>query len=161
MKAIFLDIDGVLCTPLSFRINRLLRLPMERQRFDPLSLFWLDWLVRRTTAVLILSSSWRDGLMADDPFSRAIMSNLFTRLEQNGTPLSDVTPMVPGGDKGMEIATWLDCHPCEQYVIFDDNDCFSSCPEVRKHWVHIPDSGGLRHRVADAAWRVLVPSRRT
>ena len=33
LKVIFLDIDGVLCTPLSFRLNRLLRLPAERQRF--------------------------------------------------------------------------------------------------------------------------------
>lgn len=158
MKAIFLDIDGVLCTPLSFQVNRLLRLPMERQRFDPLALFWLGWLLRRTGAELVLSSSWRDGLMADDPFSRAIMSNLFTRLEQNGTPLSDVTPLVPGGDKSMEIAAWLGCHPCERYVILDDNDCFSLCPAVREHWVHIPNSGGLRHGETYAAWRVLVPS---
>ena len=31
MKVIFLDVDGVLCTPLSFRLNRLRRLPAEQR----------------------------------------------------------------------------------------------------------------------------------
>lgn len=159
MKVIFLDIDGVLCTPLSFRLNRLLRLPMERQRFDPQALFWLGRLTARTGAEVVLSSSWRDGLTMNDPFSRAIMDDLFVRLERNGTPLSDVTPLVPSGDKGMEIAAWLNCHPCEQYVVLDDNDCFSLRPEVRAHWVPIPDSRGLRRREAGAALRVLEPRR--
>lgn len=157
MKAIFLDIDGVLCTPLSFWINRLLRQPIERQRFDPLALFWLRRLTRRTKAVVVLSSSWRDGLTADDPFSRAAMGNLFARLDRNGTPISDATPLALGGDKGMEIAAWLHCHPCEQYVILDDNDCFSMQPAVRTHWVPIPDSRGLRHREAVAALHLLMP----
>ncbi len=38
---IFLDIDGVICTDLSTRLSALLRLPLERQIFDPLTLFWL------------------------------------------------------------------------------------------------------------------------
>lgn len=54
---IFLDIDGVVCTTLSTRLSELLRLPLERQIFDPLALFWLRWLVRRSGAKIILCSS--------------------------------------------------------------------------------------------------------
>ena len=35
MGIIFLDADGVLCTPLSFALSRLLRRPLDRQCFDP------------------------------------------------------------------------------------------------------------------------------
>lgn len=154
MKAIFLDIDGVLCTPLSFRLNRLLRLPEDRQRFDPVALGWLRRLVRQSGAEVILSSSWRDALTTDDPLCRAIITNLFARLAANGTPLSDVTPFAPDG-KGEEIARWLRCNPCQSYVVLDDNDCFATRPEVRAHWVPIPDSRGLRRREAGAALRLL------
>lgn len=49
-NVIFLDIDGVVCTTLSTRLSYLLRLPLERQIFDPLALFWLRWLVRHSGA---------------------------------------------------------------------------------------------------------------
>lgn len=152
---IFLDIDGVLCTPLSLRLNRLLRLPIDRQRFDPLALFWLRRLVRRSGAEIILSSSWRDGLTTDDPFCRSIIENLYARLAANGTPIAGAAPLLPTGDKGGEIALWLRHNPCRQYVILDDHDCFASCPEVRTHWVPVPDSRGLRRREAGAALRFL------
>ena len=155
MKVIFLDIDGVLCTPLSFRLNRLLRLPAERQRFDPVSLYWLRRVVRATGAEVVLSSSWRDGLlMMDDPFFRAAMRNLFRRLQRNGTPLTEVTPMLLRGGKGADIAAWLGCNPCE-YVVLDDNDCFSEHPEVAARWIPIPDSKGLRRKEALAAIKRL------
>ena len=93
MKYLFLDVDGVICTPLSYSLNRILRLPMERQRFDPIALFWLRRLVKRTGARLVLSSSWRDGLYVDDDWCRAITKNLFDRLAQNRTPLIDATPL--------------------------------------------------------------------
>lgn len=161
MKVIFLDIDGVLCTPLSFRLNQLLRLPIDRQRFDPLALFYLRRLVRRSGARIVLSSSWRDGLTTDDPFCRAIMDNLFAQLEANGTPISDATPLLSTGDKGGEIALWLERNsPCRQYVILDDHDCFASRPEVRTHWVPIPDSNGLRRRECRAAMRLLAVPRK-
>lgn len=151
MKVVFLDIDGVLCTPLSYRLNRLLRRPAGRQRFDPVSMYWLRRLVRETGAEIVLSSSWRDGfLMMDDPFCRRFIGNLFRRLRENGTPLVEVTPMLPREGKGAEIAAWLGCNPCD-YVILDDCDCFAGFPEVRAHWIEIPGSRGLRRREALAA----------
>ena len=125
MKAVFLDIDGVICTNLSWRLTTLLRRPLERMLFDPLALYWLRRLVRRTGAVVVLSSSWRDAIGAEDPLARAFLGNLYDCLTRNGTPISDAAPQLPSGDKGEEIETWLKDHPCERYVILDDHDCFS------------------------------------
>ena len=45
---LFLDVDGVLCTPLSVRLDQVFRRPMDRQFFDPVALFWLRRLDRKS-----------------------------------------------------------------------------------------------------------------
>ena len=152
---IFLDVDGVLCTPLSFYLNRLLRLPMERQRFDPVALWWLRRLVKRTGAMLVLSSSWRDGLYYDDPWCRAILENLYDRLSRNGTPLADATPFLEGCEKGAEIMAWLAEHPHGRYIALDDRNCFEQSPQVAARWVPVPDSKGLRYPAYQKALKAL------
>ncbi len=152
---IFLDIDGVICTTLSTRLSVLFRLPLERQLFDPLALFWLRWLVRHTGAKIVLCSSWRDALVVDDPLCKAFIGNLYNRLARNGTPIADAAPQLPNGDKGEDILAWLAEHPCRQYVVLDDHDCFTLGPQVREHWVPIPTDRGLRRREAKAALRLL------
>ena len=153
---IFLDIDGVICTVLSTRLSGLLRLPLERQIFDPVALFWLRWLVRRSGAEIILCSSWRDALTVDDPLCRAFIGNLYDSLAQNGTPIAGAAPRLPSGDKGEEILAWLAGHPCKQYVVLDDHDCFALGPQVREHWIPIPENRGLRRREAKAALGLLL-----
>ena len=156
---IFLDIDGVLCTPLSFRLNSLLRLPVERQRFDPIALFWLRRLVKRTGAQLVLSSSWRNGLYVDDDWCRAITQNLYDRLARNKTPLMDATPIHDRGDKSTEITAWLEQHPHTRYIILDDNDyCFEREPSVQKNWIPVPSDKGLRYPVYKISLRRLLLS---
>jgi len=148
---IFLDIDGVICTDLSTRLSALLRLPLERQVFDPLALFWLRRLVRRTGAEIFLCSSWRDALEVDEPLCRAFIANLYDRLARNGTPIAGAVPQLPSGDKGEEIQAWLAEHPVGGYVILDDHDCFALGPEARAHWVPIPEGRGLRRLEAKKA----------
>lgn len=152
---IFLDIDGVVCTTLSTRLSDLFRLPPERQVFDPLALFWLRWLVRRSGAELVLCSSWRDALEVDDPLCRAFIGNLYGCLARNGTPIAGAAPRLPSGDKGEEILAWLGEHPGEGYVVLDDHDCFALGPEVRTRWVPVPENRGLRGREARVALRLL------
>lgn len=151
---IFLDIDGVICTTLSTRLSALLRLPLERQIFDPAALFWLRWLVRWSGAEIVLCSSWRDALTVDDPLSRAFIGNLYDRLSRNGTPIADAAPRLPSGDKGEEILAWLAEHPGRRYVVLDDHDCFALGPRVRERWIRIP--GALRRREAKAALSLLL-----
>ena len=155
MPVIFLDIDGVICTELSVRLSDLLRLPLERQVFDPVALFWLRWLVRRSGAQIVLCSSWRDALEVDDPLCRAFIGNLYDCLARNRTPIADAAPRLSHGDKGEDILAWLRAHPCHRYTILDDHDCFSLGPQVRKNWVPIPEGRGLRRREARVALAVL------
>lgn len=152
MTALFLDVDGVICTTLSVRLSALLRLPLERQIFDPLALFWLRWLVRRIGAEIVLCSSWRDALEVDDPLSRAFIGNLYDRLARNGTPIADAAPRLPSGNKGEEILAWLAEYPGRRYVILDDHDRF--VPEVRARWIPIPENRGLRRKQAKAALKL-------
>lgn len=155
MKVIFLDVDGVLCTPRSVTLSRWLRLSMDRQIFDPVALFWLRRLVRRTGAAVVLSSSWREELYLDEPCCRAAVANLYRRLEQNDTPITDVTPLLEEGGKGAEIAAWLEQHPCRAFTVLDDRDCFAAAPAVRDRWVPVPPERGLGYRQALAARRML------
>lgn len=153
---IFLDIDGVICTTLSTRLSGLLRLPLERQIFDPVALFWLQWLVRRSGAEIVLCSSWRDALAVDEPLCRAFIGNLYDGLARNGTPIVDAAPRLPSGDKGEEILAWLAEHPRRRYVVLDDHDCFALGPQVREYWIPIPADRGLRRREARAALNLLM-----
>lgn len=155
MKVIFLDVDGVLCTPLSVALSNLLRLPMDRQLFDPAALFWLRRLVKTTGAAVVLSSSWREELYRDEPICRAVIDNLYRALARNHTPITDVTPLLEQGGKGAEIAAWLECHPCRGYAVLDDRDCFGSAPAVGEHWIQVPPERGLRYREYLAARQLL------
>ena len=155
MKVIFLDVDGVLCTPLSVALSNLLRLPMDRQLFDPAALFWLRRLVKTTGAAVVLSSSWREELYRDEPVCRAVIDNLYRTLARNHTPITDVTPLLEQGGKGAKIAAWLECHPCRGYAVLDDRDCLGSAPAVGEHWIQVPPERGLRYREYVAARQLL------
>lgn len=154
MTVLFLDIDGVVCTTLSTRLSALLRRPLERQIFDPLALYWLRRVARRTGAEIILCSSWRDALEVDDPLCRAFIANLYDSLARNGTPIVDAAPRLPSGNKGEEILAWLAERPGARYAILDDHDRF--VPEVRPRWVPVPENRGLRRKQARAAMKLLL-----
>ena len=147
MKAIFLDIDGVIATPTSVRNNYLQGRTPEEQRYDSLSLMYLGRLVERTGAVVVLSSTWREDMDTADPLLHAIVENLFAQLDEVGAPIADVTPRILGGDRSAEVGAWLDEHPCEAWVIIDDLARFEDRPEVcGSHLVLIDDSEGIRQQ---------------
>ena len=146
MKAIFLDIDGVIATPTSVRNNYLQGREPENYRYDSMSLMYVGRLVKLTGAIVVLSSTWREDLDTNDPYLRAIMENLCDQLAEVGAPVGDVTPRVLGGDRSAEIGAWLDEHPCDAWAILDDLARFEQRPEVcGRHLVLIEDSEGIRH----------------
>lgn len=147
MKAIFLDIDGVIATPTSVRLNYLLGRGPERQWYDPVSLAYLGRLVTETGAVVVLSSTWRRDLGGGSPLTEAIMGNLYDQLAAAGAPVLDITPVCPGTDRSGEIGAWLDEHPCSSYVIIDDLARLEDRPDVTDgHLVRIEESDGIRHQ---------------
>ena len=147
MKAIFLDIDGVIATPTSVQLNYLLNRGPERQWYDGVALSYLGRLVSRTGAKVILSSNWRMGYTDGSSFEQEIMRNLFEQLEAVGAPVVDCTPQLFDGDRSCEVGAWLDGHPCEGWVIFDDLACFDMRPDVAQgHLVLIEESDGIRYQ---------------
>lgn len=147
MKAIFLDIDGVIATPTSVRLNYLLGRNPTNQWYDLVALTYLGRLVRETGAVVVLTSTWREDLAHPNPLSTAIMDNLFAQLQDAGAPVADVTPKLVGADRSAEIGAWLDQHPCSSYVILDDLARFDDRPEVCDgHLVLIQESDGIRYQ---------------
>lgn len=143
---VFLDVDGVLCTPLSVRLDRLLRRPMDRQLFDPIALFWLERLVRRTGAQVILSSSWRYSLEDGDALAHRILQNLCRCLAAHGAPVAGIAPIL-GVSKGEEIAAWTSQHPGVLCVILDDRaDEFTAVPSLQPCLVLVDSRRGFRRR---------------
>ena len=62
MKAIFVDVDGVICTERSLNIALEKDQEIYNMEFDARTLKYLKKLQDRTGAELVLSSSWRDGI---------------------------------------------------------------------------------------------------
>ena len=156
MKAIFLDIDGVIATRDSMTASFERNLDPHEMVYDRRSLKYLGAIVAQTGAIVVLSSSWRADLNSGSAFIEAIVDNLLNQLAAAGAPVSDATPMIGGTDRSYEIGAWLDEHPCEAYVIFDDLARFADRPEVVEgHLVLIADSEGIRHHHFQQALQIL------
>jgi hypothetical protein len=110
-KVIFLDIDGVM--------NNLGTKPPGRRGLeswlDPVHVVLLNDVVRRTGAVVVVSSSWRLAMPLDA--LRAAFTAAGCEAE-----LLDVTPDLDGARRGREIAAWLHAQPepPARYAILDD-----------------------------------------
>jgi hypothetical protein len=105
MKAIFLDIDGVLNCKTT---------PNPRKfpfMVDPILLKQLKRLIGLTGAEVVLSSNWRF-----DP------AGLFSA-NYYGIPFSDTPPDQPGRPRSEEIRDWLHAHSnVERFIVIDDED---------------------------------------
>src|SRR5699024_3515159 len=107
----------------------------DRQLFDPIALFWLERLVRRTGAQVILSSSWRYSLEDGDPLAHRILQNLCCCLAAHGAPVAGIAPIL-GVSKGEEIAAWTSRHPGVPFVILDDRASeFAAVPSLQPRLV--------------------------
>lgn len=106
-KIIFLDIDGVLNV-----------IPQGRDRFG--AIFHkefvenLQWIIDNTQAKIVISSTWRmSGLEG--------MKEMWHTRNLPGEVIG-ITPKIFNEIRGVEIDAYLQEHPCENYVIIDDNE---------------------------------------
>ena len=107
MKAIFLDVDGVLNNFSLIRQNGF-------DYIDPSMVGLVGQVVRRTEAEIVLSSTWR--IMPED---RAMVVDA---LRSHGLSLHGSTPSIYG-PRSNEIAEWLrENGSVERYAILDDED---------------------------------------
>ena len=116
-KIVFLDIDGVLNTE---HYQGLLQYQGKSWQdeygafFDPNAVKQLKRIIDATGADIVVESSWKYlGLDA--------MKELWEVRNLPGT-IIDITPSLLGGNKGVEIASWLSKYAKQdiRYVIIDD-----------------------------------------
>ena len=149
MKVIFLDVDGVLNSEHCFkkehkRYERTHEIRVDKD-LDKRFIKNLKWLVNKTGAKIVLSSSWR-GLVKKDK-----NHYLHKYLEEQGLKIYDYTPNV-GLERGIDIQEWLNHHlDVTNIVILDDESdmChlkeylvktkFRSCFKTKKEkYIYLP-----------------------
>jgi len=145
MKAIFLDIDGVMnCsdTPCA---------ESEIWLVDPILVGRLNRLCSNVKDVIVvLSSSWKYA-------HRKKMIDINVLLEAqgyNGPKITEITPEIEDVERGFEIEAWLKGHPeVDGFVILDDNDDMNP---LMDHWIETGYyDGGLKDEHVDEAIRRL------
>ena len=151
MKVIFLDIDGVLNTE-SYREN-----PNVDYFENPISethMPLLEYLVKKTDAKIVLSSTWREywdaSEIQSDRFGDYI-NNLFRKYNLD---IYDKTPELRNRDE--EITEWKKRYQSEieSFVIVDDFDFEWSEPNIN-HIVKTIDDIGLDEEAVERAMQIL------
>ena len=135
MKYLFLDIDGVLNHE-EWYLNRCHNKKYDdwwETCFDPLCVERVNRILKETGASLVVSSSWK------------VDKHLSEMFERVGLPTSfDITPNIVEEDekgniswpmRGEEIDEFLKDHPCDNYVIVDDDTDFTD-DQKENHFVH-------------------------
>ena len=133
MKVIFLDIDGVLNTSIYsqhyFAIAKLRGLSHEQAKvlakkeirdefgilFDPFAVNCLRWIIDRTKAKIVISSTWR--------YSGLNQMQLMWEMRNLPGEVIDITPNyseIAGTCRGDEIADYCKENSIDSYIILDD-----------------------------------------
>lgn len=134
-RIIFLDIDGVMTSLKS------------RYCFSVNCFNALAKILTNTGADIVISSSWRHENVEKTVKS---LTNSSKRII-NGNPfpfpekIIGVTPRI--GHRGTEIACYLNSHPCDKYVILDDDTDMLDCQ--KESFFKINPDNGLTEEDAD------------
>ncbi|MFW0796479.1 HAD domain-containing protein [Gordonia sp. CPCC 205515] len=130
MKALFLDIDGVVNSRRSsVRHGHLVGI-------DPTLAGRVRRVIAETGCAVVLSSTWRLWEENVAEVRAGVTSELY-----------GMTPSIPGSRRGTEVASWLADHPeVTRYAIVDDNADFArDQPLFQTSW-----EIGITDEVADA-----------
>lgn len=137
MKVLFLDIDGVLCTHMSWFLHGHVWFESEgvSGKLDEFGVKFVEQLIKHDVKI-VLSSTWRKGVSVEE------------WNEKFSFKIIDKTVSLWGGTvRGDEIKEWLDRHPdVEKYVIVDDDS--DMLPEQMDNFVQTKYGSGLTFDVA-------------
>lgn len=122
MKIIFLDMDGVLCTP---RASIASDDTGIMSYLDPIACLLLKKLIKKTGAKLVISSTWRKfhDLNGFQAILSANCPSLGTHIIYNE---DDWRTDNDGPQRGDEISRWIEKrstsdNPVEKFIILDDD----------------------------------------
>ena len=152
MKIVFLDIDGVLCSP-----RAALALGDEGivRRLDPVAVAMVNDICDKTGAKIVISSTWRIETDRMDIVLQAagVDSKHFFFKDHDLGNFGFYTPR-NGKNRGEEIAAWIDRHPeVTHYVILDDDSDFSD--EQKKYHVKTDYINGMLYEHWQNALEIL------
>lgn len=127
MKIIFLDIDGVLNTSLTFKRiqqeydkNKIYHIEIDKFRLE-----YLKNIIDNTSAKIVLSSSWKLFFYKDEKGIIPTIQKTFILnqlLKKYGLEIFDLTPIDTNGCREKEIEMWLNENEnIENFIIIDDN----------------------------------------
>ena len=106
MKALFLDIDGVIT---SARIGWF--------TYDMYTVNYINWLCEQIDAKVVISSTWRKSY--EKEFFAEYFKYLHDDWRTKSLPRIKMSESVP---RGAEIKEWMDRHPdVDDYLILDDD----------------------------------------
>ncbi len=150
---IFLDCDGVLNINSPSYTTSYFRPDGTINYFDDHLVQRLNWLIERSGADIVISSSWRLD-----------MDDLQTQMEKNGFKHWDkVVGKTPytNGHRGDEIQAWLNEHPeVKCYVVLEDEPqdvCGEKCSTIHKlDVIEVNSQVGLTHNDVDLAYTKLI-----
>lgn len=165
MKAIFLDIDGVLnCVETFMKNYEIWRNTGKRPvDLDEEKIKYLSKIVKETNAIIVLSSAWRSGFTKVEegliPGESRDSKALFELLLKHDITLYDKTGRNKDANRAEEIKDYLNQHQeIEEYLILDD-ECLSLNDEMKKHYIETTfnsdkDNGLLESHI-DKAIQIL------
>lgn len=168
MKVIFLDVDGVL-THNSY-VN------WQTRHIDPVKVELLRKMKSQTGAIIVLTSTWKDGYDKKEEAKEDYYVILENALAEYGLEIYDITDDIPeeiiedippvitldemdfhckhGTGRAAEVQKWIKEHPVENFVILDDEDHDWSDYGFESHWIRTswydPDGGIQEKNVAEA-----------
>lgn len=161
IKVIFLDFDGVInswpfkkARPPQQKPTAEMTLDELRDRqVDKAAIARLNVIVKRTAAVVVVSSMWRDTM------SRADLRSMLRRNGFAGVMLDKT----PGGcgNRGLQIKQWLEAtrRAVESFVIIDDEDDFERFGRNRLVQTSYVGGGLLDEHVEQACKVLATPCR--
>lgn len=146
MKALFLDVDGVLNSEQWFTsVTPTDDDYLGLRSLDPAAVRRLLRVLNATGAIVVLSSTWR------------LVDDYIITLQAAGIPISDITPRIASNNRGYEIASWFrlpDRHEIDKFAIVDD-DADAGDHGLRPWLVQTKWECGLTDADADALIAML------
>ena len=128
MKIIFLDFDGVLNSWRFFKDSHANGLLLFRpaDQIDPKAIRWLNELITKSGAKVVVSSAWRLLHTLDELRAmlgeKGFAGEVIDRTESLSWQMVERGPIVAKAQRGDEIDLWVRAHAeVESFVILDDD----------------------------------------
>lgn len=118
----------------------------------------LKEIIDKTSAKIVLSSSWRIGCCKsgkESIFGGRLYNKLEKRLKEHGMSIYDITPSLDSGtQRGDEIRKWLSENLVDNFIILDDDSDMCEFTNT-ENFIHTTYKHGLTEELKNKAISVL------